>query len=64
MGFLPRLTRGKSSRGVFDLSRSIPLKDLIPALNPLQKAFFDKLDGELEKVETFYVEREKDMHTR
>ncbi|KAI0759780.1 hypothetical protein BC629DRAFT_1055295 [Irpex lacteus] len=64
MGFLPRLTRGKSSRGVFDLSRSVPLKDLIPALNPLQKAFFDKLDGELEKVETFYVEREKDMHAR
>ncbi len=40
------------------------MKDLIPALNPLQKAFFDKLDGELEKVETFYVEREKDMHAR
>ena len=66
MGFLPRLARGKTGRNGhnWDRSKSIPLKDLIPALNPLQKAFFDKLDGELDKVETFYVEREKEMHTR
>ncbi|KAI0087370.1 SPX domain-containing protein [Irpex rosettiformis] len=67
MGFFPRLGRGgknvRHGHGL-DMSRSIPLKDLIPALNPLQKAFFDKLDGELDKVETFYIEREKEMHTK
>lgn len=64
MGFLPRLVRGKNSRSNWDLSRSIPLKDLMPVLTPVQKSFFEKLDGELDKVETFYVEREKEMRTR
>jgi hypothetical protein len=60
MGFLPRLARGKS----LPFNRSIPLKDLIPTLTPVQKAFFDKLDFELDKVETFYVDREKEMRAR
>ncbi|KAI0701367.1 SPX domain-containing protein [Cytidiella melzeri] len=61
---LPRVGRSKSLRGGWDLAKSIPLKDLIPALTRVQKAFFEKLDSELDKVETFYVEREKDMRTR
>ncbi|KAJ7269844.1 EXS family protein/ERD1/XPR1/SYG1 family protein [Mycena rebaudengoi] len=44
----------------------IPLKDLMPLLTPIESAFFTTLDAELEKVESFYVAREKDTqnHTR
>ncbi|KAI0077378.1 hypothetical protein K474DRAFT_1097579 [Panus rudis PR-1116 ss-1] len=76
MGVLPRLRRRSTAfsrrgrweltRGIpqWDMSRSIPLKDLLPMLTSVEKAFFDKLDIELDKVETFYVEREKEMRTR
>lgn len=40
------------------------MMELLPALTTVQKAFFDKLDSELDKIETFYVEREKEMKTR
>lgn len=56
------VTRGFT--GGWDLNKSIPIKDLIPRLTPLQKAFFDKLDAELEKVEVFYMEREKEMKAK
>lgn len=42
----------------------IPLRDLIPVLTPLHKAFFEKLDQELEKVESFYCDREKEMRQK
>ncbi|TBU41711.1 SPX domain-containing protein [Dichomitus squalens] len=48
----------------FDLKRPIPLMDLLPELTPVEKAFFDKLDEELDKVESFYCEREKEMRHR
>lgn len=76
MGFLPRLRRKGTSREFWDtakvnksglqwdLARSVPLKDLLPMLSRLQKAFFDKLDNELDKVEAFYLEREKEMRAR
>lgn len=77
MGFLPRL-RKRSTVGrnywepsrrskaalQWDLAKSIPLKDLYPLLIPVQRAFFEKLDIELDKVESFYVEREKEMRAR
>ncbi len=77
MGFLPRLKRrstvrnywepsrraGKSSLQ-WDLAKSIPLKDLLPLLSPVQRAFFEKLDSEFDKIEAFFVEREKEMRTR
>ncbi|KAI0346442.1 EXS-domain-containing protein [Trametopsis cervina] len=67
MGFLPKLVQGKSSRNAWepsaqrtkssalqwDLARSIPLKDLMPLLSPVQRAFFEKLD-----------KREKEMRSR
>lgn len=40
------------------------LKDLLPTLTPTQRKFFDKLDLELEKIETFYLDREKDARQR
>lgn len=74
MGFLPKLKRrgtGKEhwdpSRRAsvqWDLAKSIPLKDLLPLLSPVHKAFFEKLDRELEKVDSFYLEREKEMRTK
>ena len=77
MGLLPRLrlrgtgkdyrdstSRNSKAAVQWDLAKSIPLKDLIPLLTPVQRSFFEKLDGELDKVEAFYVEREKEMRTR
>ena len=48
----------------FDLGRPIPLIELLPQLTAVERAFFEKLDAELDKVESFYSEREKDMHLR
>lgn len=77
MGFLPRLRRKSIAKEHWETTRrngktdipwdptkSIPLKDLLPLLSPVQKAFFEKLDVELDKVENFYLEREKDMRVR
>jgi hypothetical protein len=40
------------------------LKEILPTLTPTQKKFFDKLDSELGKIESFYLDREKDAHVR
>ncbi|GJE94840.1 SPX and EXS domain-containing protein [Phanerochaete sordida] len=74
MGFLPRLRRRGTTREYWDtarrsslqwdLAKSIPLKDLLPLLSPVHRAFFDKLDRELDKVDSFYLEREKEMRTK
>ncbi|KAI9065267.1 hypothetical protein FKP32DRAFT_511020 [Trametes sanguinea] len=60
----------KGSAGVepsgprFDLRHPIPLMELLPQLTPVERAFFDKLDEELDKVESFYCEREREMRHR
>ncbi|KAI0676363.1 SPX domain-containing protein [Trametes maxima] len=48
----------------FDLRRPIPLMELLPLLTPVERAFFDKLNEELDKVESFYCEREREMKHR
>ncbi|KAI0370541.1 SPX-domain-containing protein, partial [Pilatotrama ljubarskyi] len=48
----------------FDLRHPIPLMELLPQLTPVERAFFDKLDEELDKVESFYCEREREMRHR
>lgn len=74
LGFLPRLRRRGTAKGhwdpsqrasvQWDLAKSIPLKDLLPMLSFVHRAFFEKLDRELEKVDSFYLEKEKEMRTK
>ncbi|KAJ7485253.1 SPX domain-containing protein [Mycena latifolia] len=42
----------------------LPLRQLMPLLSPPELAFFTTLDAELDKIETFYVAREKEMQLR
>jgi hypothetical protein len=42
----------------------VPLMELIPTLTPVQLRFFEKLDSELEKIECFYMDREKEAKAR
>lgn len=48
----------------FDLRHPIPLMELLPQLSPVERAYFDKLDEELEKIDSFYCEREREMRHR
>ncbi|KAF5390741.1 hypothetical protein D9757_004545 [Collybiopsis confluens] len=45
-------------------SASISLRELIPILSPQDSAFVDALDREVEKIETFYDARKREMETR
>jgi hypothetical protein len=42
----------------------LSLNALLPLLSQQELAFFSALDGELQKVETFYLDREKAMKAR
>ena len=46
------------------MSKTLPLKELLPLLSPLERSFFEILDEEMEKVEAFYVAREAEMRKR
>ncbi|KZT04537.1 uncharacterized protein LAESUDRAFT_728021 [Laetiporus sulphureus 93-53] len=41
-----------------------PLHELLPLLTPVQRAFFDMLDGELDKVESFFCAKERELSAR
>lgn len=41
-----------------------PLRELLPCLPPVARSYFDTLDGELDKVESFYCARERELRTR
>ena len=42
----------------------LPLKVIVASLSPLEKQFIDKLDKELDQVENFYLEREKEAKAK
>ena len=48
----------------FDMRRSVPLMELLPQLTPVERAYFEKLNQELDKVESFYCDREREMKQR
>ncbi|KAG5651838.1 hypothetical protein H0H81_007244 [Sphagnurus paluster] len=52
------------SRALSDPIEPMPLKELLPLLNTYERAFFAELDGQLEKIETFYIAREAEMLAR
>ncbi|THH32928.1 hypothetical protein EUX98_g1237 [Antrodiella citrinella] len=54
----------KDPKAPWDPTRPLSLADLMPLLTSTQRGFFAKLDSELDKVETFYLEREKEMTAR
>ncbi|KAF8887598.1 EXS family-domain-containing protein [Infundibulicybe gibba] len=43
---------------------SLPLRDLLYHLSPVELAFFSYLDGQYDKIESFYLDREKEMAAR
>jgi len=59
-----RLTDTTLQGDPFPPKTPLPLHALIPLLPPLHTKFFELLDSELEKVDSFYAEREKEMRDR
>lgn len=43
---------------------ALPLRELLSQLSPQELAFFTYLDAQLEKVESFYSAREKELLLR
>jgi len=42
----------------------LPLHEIVTQFTPQESAFFAMLDAQLDKVESFYLAREKEMVTR
>ncbi|OAX34316.1 hypothetical protein K503DRAFT_456002 [Rhizopogon vinicolor AM-OR11-026] len=59
-----RLTDTTLQGDPFPPKTPLPLHALIPLLPPLHTKFFELLDSELEKIDSFYAEREKEMQDR
>ena len=47
-----------------DPSANLPLHKIITQLTPQELAFFSMIDAQLDKVESFYLAREKEMVAR
>ena len=56
-------TGGSASRRTDPLA-ALPLHELLNQLSPYEVSFFIMLDAQLDKVESFYVAREKEMLAR
>lgn len=54
---------GAQSRLIKPIS-TLPLQELLTHLTPPEKSFFDYFDAQLEKIEAFYVSREKELLIR
>jgi SPX domain len=42
----------------------LPLREILPLLEPEEAAFFTALDAELEKIEKFFLDRERESVVR
>ena len=47
-----------------DPSANLPLHKIMTQLTPQELAFFSMIDAQLDKVESFYLAREKEMVAR
>lgn len=47
-----------------DPSANLPLDKIMTQLTPQELAFFSMIDAQLDKVESFYLAREKEMVAR
>jgi hypothetical protein len=47
-----------------ELLGALPLHELLTLLTPLEAAFFTMLDAQLDKVESFYLDHEKQIRAR
>ena len=45
-------------------SNPLPLNQLLPLLSPQEATFFSALDAQLDKIESFFLDREKEMAKR
>jgi len=43
---------------------ALPLSELLAHLTPQEKSFFDYIDAQLDKIELFYMNREKELLVR
>ena len=57
------LASGAQSRLIKPMD-TLPLQELLTHLTPPEKSFFDYFDAQLEKIEAFYVSREKELLIR
>jgi len=42
----------------------LPIPELLAHLTPQEKSFFDYIDAQLDKIELFYMSREKELLVR
>ena len=54
----------ESDTNFMDPSANLPLRNIITQLTPQELAFFSMIDAQLDKVESFYLAREKEMVAR
>jgi hypothetical protein len=63
-GFAPRSAFNGENGNMQGGARVRALHEILPTLTPTQLKFFDKLDLELDKIENFYLDREKEAQER
>ncbi|KAF8155817.1 SPX domain-containing protein [Crassisporium funariophilum] len=62
--FSSRLGTGQNSQRMINPLGALPLHELLTHLSPHEVSFFTMLDAQLDKVESFYLAREKEMVSR
>ncbi|CCL99566.1 uncharacterized protein FIBRA_01584 [Fibroporia radiculosa] len=60
----PSEQRRANIRALWSLGENPPLRELLPLLTPVQRAFFEMLDGQLDMVESFFCARELEVRQK